>query len=354
MASKRDTDWYERAKELYDQERYLAAGAAYEMAAKEGQRREIALYNAACSYALAGKKDAALRTLEASLAAGFDQHWLVFSDEDLNSLRGEPRFASRAAISQYGALRAKSSRDEDAWQSAGVDLMRAGDYDHAIDAFTRSHAIAENSDALYNLACAQALKGESAKALASLERAILSGPVSPEHLAKDADLASLHGHPRFDGLQKLADDLELDTHGIFLLRSRKISVWRREIPRYERVTREHPKVGRAWFNLGYAQLGAGEARASIASHTKALELGHRRPVTMYNLACAYAQARETDSALDWLQRSEAAGMKLEKYVYDDGDLDPIRSDRRFKALLDRLDQRLAAERREERKHKTQK
>ena len=51
-------------------------------------------YNLACSYALLGKKDAALLALERSVELGYDDLEHLKKDPDLKSLRNDPRFKS--------------------------------------------------------------------------------------------------------------------------------------------------------------------------------------------------------------------------------------------------------------------
>ncbi len=49
-------------------------------------------YNLACSYALTGRKEEALDTLEEALGLGFEDLELLRNDEDLETLHTEPRF----------------------------------------------------------------------------------------------------------------------------------------------------------------------------------------------------------------------------------------------------------------------
>jgi transcriptional regulator GlxA family with amidase domain len=50
------------------------------------------LYNLACVYALAGEKEKALQALEKAFGAGFTDSQFASADEDLQSIRDEPRF----------------------------------------------------------------------------------------------------------------------------------------------------------------------------------------------------------------------------------------------------------------------
>lgn len=61
----------------------------------ESQQKAVrahALYNMACAYALSGKREASLDALKAAIEAGFYDWQLMEKDEDLASVRGEPRW----------------------------------------------------------------------------------------------------------------------------------------------------------------------------------------------------------------------------------------------------------------------
>lgn len=56
-----------------------------------------ARYNLACSLALTGRRDEALDCLELAVQLGYDEPAHLLQDEDLASLRGEPRFQTLVA-----------------------------------------------------------------------------------------------------------------------------------------------------------------------------------------------------------------------------------------------------------------
>lgn len=74
---------------------YAQAIEAYGRAIAIGQNT-TAMFNLACSHALAGQPDRAFEWLEKALAAGFPQPGLIATDSDLASLKGDPRFAALA------------------------------------------------------------------------------------------------------------------------------------------------------------------------------------------------------------------------------------------------------------------
>jgi predicted Zn-dependent protease len=61
-------------------------------------------YNLACSLALTGQTQKALRELEAAMRRGFNDFRLLKQDEDLASLRGEPGFRALLDIEKKAAF----------------------------------------------------------------------------------------------------------------------------------------------------------------------------------------------------------------------------------------------------------
>ncbi len=350
-------DWYDRASDLYHNESYKKAGEAYMHAARLGYRRGTAYYNAGCSYALAGETDKAIDALRESFDEGFDSPNLYAADDDLNSLRADPRFrklldevmnsgsaesSRRAANRDFDRLAKRKNVDDGDWNSVGMDLLRSGDYEKSAEAFNNEFKVSQDEDALYNMACARALAGKTTEALKLLEQSIKTGSVDADHMQEDPDLITLHKEPAFDELVELAEDLTLnqggwwngDNGGWGKFSDEKR--WRKSIARLESVTREHPEIGRAWFNLGYAQLAADQdGDKGTASFKKALDLGYQPPTTMYNLACSTAQAGDIDAAFAWLEKSEAAGMHMWSQARWDDDLDPLHGDPRYKKMAKR-------------------
>lgn len=351
----KDEDLYGRAKKLYEQERYGDAGEVYERAAAAGIRTGSAYYNAACSFALDGQKNRALGDLVSALEAGFDQTDMLQTDSDLNSIRSDRRFQLilkgqagtdrnleklNDASSEYSSLKAENSTDAVAWKSVGISLMRSGDSRLAADAFARQFAVDSSASAHYNQACALALGGRTTQALDALECALAGGYDDPGHIPEDADLISLHDSPRFDQLVEIAEDLNL--HGEGYGDWENVDSWREALPRYQRIAEKHPGFGRAWFNLGFAQLRARDPRASRASFLRALDHGYRVGPTCYNVACASAQLGESDTAFAWLNRAAELGYDVSSTARNDKDLDPLRSDARFRALIESDDHRVAS------------
>ncbi len=229
-----------------------------------------------------------------------------------------------------------------------MDLLNAGRYDVSEKAFRASAAAGNRVCAsYYNAACALARAGKKSEALDTLRKALEEGYDDPRHMERDDDLEDLHGDKRFSDLLDLADDLALDAGvegflGNFLPHTSR-SAWRGETARYEKVAKAHPELGRAWFNLGYAQLMGDRPEEAVDSFGKALERGYRKPTTLYNLACSEARSGNVDKAFDRLNQSIDAGFDGADHMRDDSDLDSIRKDPRFKKALQKARARRSAD-----------
>jgi len=105
-----------------------------------------------------------------------------------------------------------------------------------------------------------------------------------------------------------------------------------------RLTEQEPEDGAAWFFYGYALHSKGELEKAIPIHEKAASLteGQLKATALYNIACAQARLGEPDKALDALERAFAAGFATPqnlRYMRTDSDMDTIRGNERYTALV---------------------
>ena len=84
--------------------------------------------------------------------------------------------------------------------------------------------------------------------------------------------------------------------------------------------------------------------ASLAERERALEWAERarsaapdEPMVLYNVACTCAVLGETDRALDLLENAIRLGWGDRAWLESDSDLDKLRGEPRFKALLQKVD-----------------
>ncbi len=84
--------WHRLAFTLYRSNDLAGAIAAGKRAADLPDVKAEALVNLACFFARAGKRDEALHALEDAVGAGFNAKWRLQADDDLASVRSDPRF----------------------------------------------------------------------------------------------------------------------------------------------------------------------------------------------------------------------------------------------------------------------
>jgi len=340
--------WYEEAKSEYDAQRYGVAGEAFERAARAGENVGKAWYNAACCWALDGQENRALGALHESMQSGFDVTGLMESDGDLNAVRSDRRFQMLLKAAQHetelASMKDKDTDDEadddtydaddpDQLRSTAIHLMRTGRATEAAQLFAKEYAIDSLATTLYNNACAWSIAGRTDRSLDMLERSLYAGYGDREKFENDDDLANVRRNGRFEQLCDVADDLELRfPKGKHNGEDAEQAAWEKLLPHYESVAKENPRAGRAWFNLGFAALRAGEPEEARQANLQALGVGYRRGATNYNLACSAAQLGDEKEALRRLEMAQDAGMDITSTAWSDDDLKALRNNPQFREM----------------------
>jgi hypothetical protein len=103
--------------------------------------------------------------------------------------------------------------------------------------------------------------------------------------------------------------------------------------RKEKYESESAPDGAEWFKRGYELHNSDRYQEAAEAFMCAVALEYRPATAMYNIACDYALLNDKENALVWLQRSLESGFERPQLVASDSDLDPLRTDPRFKKLL---------------------
>jgi hypothetical protein len=101
----------------------------------------------------------------------------------------------------------------------------------------------------------------------------------------------------------------------------------------EAVTEREPANAQAWRALGFVCIKLKQLDRALASYRKALELAPDTPQALYNVGVVYALKGDRESAFEWLGRAKATRKLDMTQIQVDPDLESLRADARFAALL---------------------
>ncbi len=111
---------------------------------------------------------------------------------------------------------------------------------------------------------------------------------------------------------------------------------RRAVARVERRLEIAPNDERALYLGAVAVLDLGDHDRAMAWAQRARQLAADDPSVLYNVACVLVRTGRRDDALDTLRQAVDAGFGQRTWFQHDPDLDDLRADPRFQALVDRL------------------
>lgn len=98
----------------------------------------------------------------------------------------------------------------------------------------------------------------------------------------------------------------------------------------------HPGEVRALYLGAHAHLVLGRRDQAAEWIERAMDVAPRDPATLYNAACLFSLLGETDRCFEVFDRAVELGFSNRPWLENDPDLDPIRADPRYAALLERL------------------
>jgi beta-lactamase regulating signal transducer with metallopeptidase domain/tetratricopeptide (TPR) repeat protein len=232
---------YNIGKEFLEVGRYDVAAQAFQASAARGYREGGSLYNTACALALKGDKTRALDYLQKSLEAGFDDVGLFRKDDDLDNVRGEPRYRELLKMAQdlelhrfeWGSMkswtragRRNAWRESEqhfadyvqshpqsgrAWSNLGYARIEGDRPEASVEPFQRALDLRYRpATTMYNLACAYSLMDRKDEAFAWLSKALDAGFDDSGTLRSDDDLDNLRGDPRYRQALARVKDLDDD------------------------------------------------------------------------------------------------------------------------------------------------
>lgn len=208
--------------------------------------------------------------------------------------------------------------------------MDAKDYVSARAKFVEQLALIRRpwhrSNPLYNIACCDALMGNTQEALSFLEQAIGAGFRDVDHMKNDEDLLSLRDLPEFKTLLEKASAQAPNAFGS-------------RCPAFNRPCFAGRKE---WFELQQKALELMEsknpddlkqARELLQKQIQLSPHPWGQRIPLYNTACCEALLGNSEEALTFLRAAVTAGYRNTRHIEGDKDLDSLRELDAFKELI---------------------
>jgi adenylate cyclase len=104
----------------------------------------------------------------------------------------------------------------------------------------------------------------------------------------------------------------------------------------ERHLKLNPHDTRAIYFAAQNLYRVGERDKAVAMAEQAMQQGMNEPVVLYNVACFYTGLGEKERAIDLLEQAVSLGWGDRAWMENDSDLEPLREEPRFQALLARI------------------
>jgi TolB-like protein/Flp pilus assembly protein TadD len=112
---------------------------------------------------------------------------------------------------------------------------------------------------------------------------------------------------------------------------------KRSLAAIQRQLESNPDDVRAIYMGSDDLVALGRTEEALSWGERALAIDPHDQATLYNVACLYSNAGRLQRAIDLLGQALDAGFAQKEWIEHDSDLDPLRNEPRFKALLKRFD-----------------
>jgi serine/threonine protein kinase/Flp pilus assembly protein TadD len=99
----------------------------------------------------------------------------------------------------------------------------------------------------------------------------------------------------------------------------------------------HPDDSRAVYLKSATLIELGQHEEGLKWADKAFETDPRDPYIVYGVACSYSRVGKVEEAVDYFEKSVLCGFAHKDWIEHDDDLDPLRDNPRFKAIVDGME-----------------
>jgi TolB-like protein/Flp pilus assembly protein TadD len=134
-----------------------------------------------------------------------------------------------------------------------------------------------------------------------------------------------------------APSLEAFTYRTLNRMEESKEAYRRSLEVIEKHIELNPDDSRAIFLGATALIDLDQTERALSWVKKAQTIDPDDALLLYGVACFYARMDDADEAIRYFEKAIAAGITHRDWVEHDSDLDPIRDDPRFKALLEKME-----------------
>jgi Flp pilus assembly protein TadD len=115
-----------------------------------------------------------------------------------------------------------------------------------------------------------------------------------------------------------------------------LATLRRGLEVAQRHLELNPDDVRALYLGAGALMQLGERARGLEWNRRAQAMDSEDPAVLYNVACGFANAGEIEEALACIEKAIQNGFGHKEWLENDSDLDPLRAEPRFQAMLQRL------------------
>jgi len=187
----------------------------------------------------------------------------------------------------------------------------------------------EHPTPIYNMACCEALLGNTSEAIAYLHKAVAAGFTDASHIENDNDLSSLRNLDEYKNIvtslkSAAPSSTQANTDG-------HCGGWRRWCGGRGRFYRLHAQ------GIKLMESGTPDGiQAAKALFQEQLTVVPDAPSPLYNLACCEALLGNPAEAISFLQKAVKAGFSNVSHLENDSDLKSVRDLDEFKAIVQSL------------------